>query len=76
MQTYPIIEKLGGRERVFAMLSDGEDGQKTLDAIRMWVQRGSIPGAAQRRLMEEADRQGVEYTADDFRVSTAPEQAA
>lgn len=68
MQTFPIIEKLGGREKVFELLKSAEL-IKTIDAIRMWIQRGTIPGNAQRELMAEADRRMLGYDASDFAVS-------
>lgn len=74
MLTFPIIEKLGGREAVFGALTRQPDGPKTIDALRMWAARGSIPGGAQRALMTEAESRGIAYTASDFEVVDLPDK--
>ena len=74
MQTFPIIEKLGGRDAVFGLLRDRPGVKvKTSDTIRMWIQRGSIPGPAQRALMAAADQRQVPYSAQDFVLLEVPE---
>ena len=76
MQSFPIIEKLGGREAVFDLLKGQPEVKvNSLDTIRMWIQRGSIPGSAQRALMAAADEQRLPYSAQDFSLSAAPTPA-
>lgn len=68
MATFPIIEKLGGRAAMPKVLRRQGLRPKTVDAVRMWVARGQIPGEAQRALMREADNRSIPYTADDFEL--------
>lgn len=68
MKSFGIIEKLGGRPAVSAALRESGARTHSVDAIRMWAQRGSIPGNALRALLAEAERKGVEISSDDFDV--------
>jgi plasmid stability protein len=72
MSDFPIVEKLGGRETVFAKLRARGDKRTTVGALRMWARRGSMPGDAMRRLMEIAEAAGIAYTAADFRPPDEP----
>jgi hypothetical protein len=65
--SFPIIEKLGGREAVTALLIH-LGLVKNESAVRMWSSplRGVIPGDAARELMKAADNQNIPYQADDF----------
>lgn len=72
-QTFPIIERLGGREAALTKLKAAGHKIETVHAIRMWIARGSIPGDAQRLLMAECDRDGLTYTAADFELAEAPD---
>lgn len=67
MSTFPIVEKLGGLDCVYAHLK-AKGLLKTRDAIRMWgsPNRGVIPGDAARELMRLADAEGIGYAAEDF----------
>jgi hypothetical protein len=71
MSEFPIIHKLGGRDAAVTALRE-QGLRRGLDALRMWVARGGIPGDAQRALMRAAERRGIAYTAADFEV---PEEA-
>lgn len=73
-QTFPIVEKLGGRQATFEKLKATGHKIETVHAIRMWIARGQIAGDAQRLLMAECDRTGVPYTAADFEVVDVPEE--
>lgn len=72
MVEFPIIEKLGGRDAVFAHLRD-KGLVETPHAIRMWASksRGVIPGDAARELMRWADERAIRYSADDFEPGAA-----
>lgn len=73
MSTFPIFEKLGGREAAFAKLKE-QGFDKGSHALRMWHQRHRIPGEAITLLMRAADANGIQYTAEDFEF--APAEAA
>jgi hypothetical protein len=69
MAEFPIIEKLGGRDKVFERLR--ELGlAKTPRAIGMWSapDRGVIPGDAARELMRWADELKIDYSVRDFEL--------
>jgi len=68
---FPIVSKLGGRERVFNRLVAAGLRIRTVHAMRMWVRRGSIPGDAQNLMMQIAETDGVEYKASDFILPTS-----
>jgi hypothetical protein len=70
MRTFRIIEKLGGIDQVFVLLTKRGLRITTPDAIRMWrsPSRGMIPGAAMVLLMEACEAQQIKYCADDFRL--------
>lgn len=72
MVEFPIIEKLGGREAVFAHLRE-RGLVETPHAIRMWGSktRGVIPGDAARELMRWADERRIRYSAEDFEPRAA-----
>ena len=78
MREFPIIEKLGGRDAVLKRLRARGVDIKSTDALRMWAQRGQIPGHAQQALMAIAEMDGIGYGAADFTVrdDDAGEQAA
>lgn len=77
MQTFPILEKLGGLDATFDRLQARGFPIKTRDALRMWRApgRGVIPGDAAVELMQICEDEGIEYTADDFKPSPRPEPA-
>lgn len=65
---FPIITNLGGREAVQGkFVAHGVD--VTLDAMRMWTVRKSIPGDAMRLLMAIAEEEEAEYSAADFELA-------
>ncbi|MGD9613765.1 MAG: hypothetical protein AB7H90_01060 [Alphaproteobacteria bacterium] len=70
MWTFPILEKLGGLDAVFARLKARDFPIKTRDALRMWRNptRGVIPGEAVVELMRICEEEGVKYSADDFKL--------
>lgn len=71
MKTFGIIEKLGGRQRVAALLC--EAGRAiTVDGVRMWSKRGQVPGAALQVLMAVAERKRIKVTAADLSLIDAP----
>lgn len=79
MWTFPIIEKLGGRHAVAALVRRVQDGAAvplTVDTVRMWIARSSIPGYAVRQMMEEAERRGIEVGARDFERCHKPQREA
>lgn len=79
MWTFPIIEKLGGRHAVAALVRRAQDGAAlplTVDTVRMWIARSSIPGYAVRQMMEEAERRGIEVGARDFERCRKPQREA
>jgi len=70
MWTLQIIEKLGGRAAVAALVRrkrDGKSSKITCDTVRMWIARNSIPGYAMRQLIGEAERRNLNITEADFR---------
>lgn len=70
MWTFPIIEKLGGRAAVAALVRrtrDGKSSKITNDTVRMWIARNSIPGYAVRQMIGEAERKGLAISETDFR---------
>lgn len=68
----PAIQKLGGRKAVADRVSRARsaDGKKPIGphAVRMWEQRGSVPGYAVLELMAWAQREGLPLKLDDFRA--------
>jgi len=72
MSEFPIIQKLGGREVVFEQLRE-RCGLQTIHALRMWRQRGQIPGQYMLALLEMAEREGIPYCARDFELCTGAE---
>lgn len=66
MLTYPIIEKLGGRQAV-AGLVRRRSGGVTVDTVRMWIARDSIPGYALRQMIAAAEGRGIRVDASDLR---------
>lgn len=72
LRDFPIIGRLGGREKVAAELA--RLGHKIgVDAIRMWQARGTIPGDAVPLLMHIAEAKGVKYAASDFALADGSE---
>ena len=69
MHEFPIIAKLGGRERVFRLLRSREiaNTQRTVD---MWRKRGQISAEGIRALLRLAEEAGVIVCADDFEPAT------
>lgn len=68
MVSFPVIEKLGGRDEVFELLKQAGYPIRTVDAVRMWGARGTIPGDAARLLMEACDQRRIAYQAPDFKA--------
>ena len=69
MWTFPIIEKLGGRGAVAMIVRrfpSGDPVPVTVDTVRMWVSRNSIPGYALRQLIAEAQKRKITLSARDF----------
>lgn len=77
MAEFPIVNKLGGREAVFARLRD-KGLVATLDALRMWAnpKRAVIPGDAARELMLWADEREISYSAADFQLNDESAEVA
>jgi hypothetical protein len=65
---FPILSKLGGQDAVHAELTKRGHiiGR---DAIRMWRQRGRIPGDAATALMAIAEEMSVGYSSQDFALA-------
>jgi hypothetical protein len=63
---FPIIDRLGGLDSAFEVVRSPRTNIKTKGAIRMWAQRGGIPGACIVALMEEMDARGESYSHVDF----------
>lgn len=79
MFTFPIIDKLGGRDAVAALIRRPRAVERgvTPDAVRMWISRDSMPGYAIRQLYEEAERRAIPVSAADFqRVQRGTDHAA
>lgn len=79
MKTFPIIEKLGGRAAIAPRLKRASKGgvrPVTVDTIRMWSARNSIPGYATRQLIVIAAFEGVSIEPDDFTACELQEIAA
>jgi len=74
--TFPIVQKLGGRQAVFERLQKAGRKIETVHAIRMWIARGKIPGDAQRLLMAECEQAEIPYSAADFLLTEVAEEAA
>ena len=74
MTTFPIIEKLGGRDAAYGKLQ-ARGFSHSIHALRMWVKRGGIPGDAVVKLMEIAEADGVEVCAKDFVISAVKPKA-
>lgn len=72
----PIIDKLGGRLQLFEKLVDSGLRVKTKEAVRMWEQRGQMPGNAIVHCMELAEKEGVSYSSKDFRPKKKERRAA
>lgn len=71
---FPIIRKLGGRQAVTEKLhARGHD--IGFHALRMWVNRGTIPGDAVPHLMAIAEAERVDYGAKDFELASEPDEA-
>jgi hypothetical protein len=67
MQEFPIIEKLGGRETAFELLQKTAPGKiQTIDAMRMWLVRRSIPSWALVIFLQVAEERSIEYSAADL----------
>lgn len=62
---FPVIERLGG-----IMAVSRRRGLKN-NVIRMWVQRGRIPGDEMVELMRFCEAAGLSYCADDFTLHDA-----
>jgi hypothetical protein len=75
MRTFPVIEKLGGRQQAAEIVS-ARGKPVTADAVRMWCQRGQIPGWARHALHQHFDEQGVAVMASDFEITSRPRQIA
>jgi hypothetical protein len=74
MTTFPIIDKLGGRDAALDKLK-AIGFEATRDQMRMWETRRRLPGDAQLALMRLADREKIEYGADDFAASESASAA-
>lgn len=64
---FPIIGKLGGRDAVVRQLKK-RGHEIGWDAVRMWAQRGTIPGDAARVLMRIAEEERIRFAAADFEL--------
>jgi hypothetical protein len=69
MEAFPIIDKLGGRKRVAAILGI------TPNAIRMWTRRGHIPGYQQVALWDAAIKRRIRTKPEDFKAPQNREAA-
>lgn len=68
MQTFPIIQKAGGREAIAEIVTHPTKGKVGVDAIRMWEQRGRIPGYAIADLLRWSEAAKVPISESDFRT--------
>lgn len=68
MQSYPIIDRLGGELAVFAMLSTLYGRPTTLEAVRQWRRRGRIPKWHRENLVRLANKMGVVADGAAFRL--------
>ena len=76
---FPIIDRLGGREAVMAILCARGVEIGSVHTIRMWSapKRRQIPGSAVVALMKHCDENEISYSASDFEiVDNACEDAA
>ena len=64
----PIISKLGGRRKVFEKLQTLGVSNFTIDAMRMWEDkaRGLIPSKYIPAIINLAQKEGIEFTGNDF----------
>ena len=72
MSTFPILEKLGGREAVVDALA-AAGMPTTKDQVRMWETRKRIPGDAQVGLMRLAEGAGLSVSSADFEAAAEAE---
>lgn len=75
MRTFKIIEKLGGR-RATANVVTAQLRPVTTDTVRMWCQRGRIPGDVVRCLLKEAEARKIDTAGSDFDVFDKQRSAA
>lgn len=68
MHTFPIIQKAGGRKAITEIVTHPTHGRVGIHAVRMWEQRGRIPGYAIADLLEWCERSGISFTQADFRA--------
>lgn len=75
---FPIVERLGGREAVLAILRGRGVEIGSVHTIRMWSspRRRQIPGAAVVALMRYCDQQQISYNSDDFDLAATVQAAA
>jgi hypothetical protein len=73
---FPIIERLGGIERTYELLKAAGYGAETIDSIRMWRARRSMPGSAIVLLMRICEAQAIDYSAADFVCTPMASEAA
>lgn len=64
--TIPIIEKLGGYIAAYEALKPHLPRAIGADAVRMWKQRGSIPGYGMIALAAAAKKKGIEFDPGDY----------
>jgi len=72
---FPIITKLGGRERVRELLAEA-GRPRNHGTIKQWIWRRNIPGHVQRELMRIAAEHQVEVTYADFVITSSDDAAA
>lgn len=66
---FPIIEKLGGKDAVLAVLNERlprPGGPRGPYTISKWVTDKRIPERCRWALIEECEARGEQYSLDDF----------
>ena len=74
LMEFPIVEKLGGREKALEVLLRRCGKTRGEDAIRRWRYR-SMPGYAQTAFMAECEQRGIPFSSDDFKVKALDDAA-
>jgi hypothetical protein len=69
--SYPIIDKLGGWDEVFAILNGTTDAKgrplaQTKNTLKQWWTRGQISQAGMMALMREMQERGEPVSYSDF----------
>lgn len=65
--SYEIFQKMGGRKSAFVELERNGYQVASEDTLRMWEQRGSIPGWAILALMAICQKLSIQYSYTDFK---------